>query len=327
MAEDRFEQGKLYEIEGILSNCLEDGFTREEKVRAYRLLTLSYLYLNYHDKADEAYLNLLRLAPEYEYNEDVDEAELINHHNKFTTKPYVYICGKGGLNFTRPKILNSNSLSNSANPTKHYTPLASYQVGGGVDILLHKHWYLSSEIYLSRKAFRVTESHLYGNSLSTQIDIAQFEFDLPIMLKYIYWDKVLSPFVYFGISPHILIDAVANTESGTLLDDAGTPQPTRAVPSINIASLRESFNYSLLGGVGFDVKLGINYVSLEVRYNVNMLNVISAEDNYRDDLIEFRDLKYTPSTTYVDDDYRNTTFAFILGFTRPLYKPRKLEER
>jgi hypothetical protein len=56
-----------------------------------------------------------------------------------------------------------------------------------------------------------------------------------------------------------------------------------------------------------------------------MLNVIKAEDSYRDDLVEFRDLKYTPSTTYVDDDYRNSTFAFILGFTRPLYKPRKLE--
>jgi hypothetical protein len=80
-----------------------------------------------------------------------------------------------------------------------------------------------------------------------------------------------------------------------------------------------------LGGVGFDFKAGINYVSVEVRYNVNMLNVINAKDNYRDDLSGLRDLKYTPSTTYVDDDYRNTTFAFIIGFTRPLYKPRKIE--
>ncbi len=326
MAEDRFEQGKLYEIEGILSNCLEDGFTRDEKIRAYRLLTLTYLYLNYHDKADETYLKLLRLSPEYEYNEDVDEAELINHHKKFTTKPYVYISAKAGLNFNRPIILHSNSLSDSENDTKHYRPLASYQVGGGADILLRNHWYVSGEFYLSRKVFRITDTHLYENSLSTKIDVAQLEFDMPVMLKYVYWDKVISPFFYFGISPHILMDAVANTESGTLIDNAGTPQPTRALPSINISSSRKNFNYSLLGGVGFDLKAGINYISVEVRYSVSMLNVIKAQDNYRDDLSGLRDLKYTPSSTHVDDDYKNATFAFILGFTRPLYKARKLEQ-
>ena len=49
-AEDKYDQGRLYEIPEILESCLEYGFSKEEKIRAYRLLTLSYLFLDYYDE-------------------------------------------------------------------------------------------------------------------------------------------------------------------------------------------------------------------------------------------------------------------------------------
>ena len=111
-AEDRYETGRLYEIPELLNACLESGFTKEQKITAYRLLTLTYLYLNYYEEADKSYLELLKLSPEYDINDELDPMEIINHHDKFTTKPIYYLTlGKFGLNVSYANVLTDYSIS------------------------------------------------------------------------------------------------------------------------------------------------------------------------------------------------------------------------
>jgi len=64
-AKASYQDGKLYEIPPALEECLQGGFTREQRVEAYELLSLTYLYIDDPDKADESYLNLLRADPEW----------------------------------------------------------------------------------------------------------------------------------------------------------------------------------------------------------------------------------------------------------------------
>src|SRR5690349_4248403 len=61
-----YEQGRLHELETLLKDCLAgevgttNGFsTVQEKVDAYRLLCLSYIYLEEPTKADEAMQGIL----------------------------------------------------------------------------------------------------------------------------------------------------------------------------------------------------------------------------------------------------------------------------
>src|SRR6187549_1035341 len=60
LARSTYEQGRLHEIPALLAKCLAGGFSQQEKVEAYKLLCLSYIYLEEPQKADEAMLNLLR---------------------------------------------------------------------------------------------------------------------------------------------------------------------------------------------------------------------------------------------------------------------------
>ena len=67
-----YDEGRVQEMESLLEGCIKNGFTDEERTEAYRLLILSYLYLDEPDKADNAMLALLRDNPEFIINERVD---------------------------------------------------------------------------------------------------------------------------------------------------------------------------------------------------------------------------------------------------------------
>src|SRR6187551_2306146 len=77
LARATYEQGRLHEIEGQLKDCLANGFKPEEKAlktEGYRILCLSYIYLEEPEKADDAMLKLKQNDPYYAPNPQVDPA-------------------------------------------------------------------------------------------------------------------------------------------------------------------------------------------------------------------------------------------------------------
>src|SRR4051812_40329491 len=71
LARSTYDQGRLHELPELLKNCLENGFTKPEKVEAYKFLALSYTYLEEPDQADAAMLMLLQTDHYFEINEGV----------------------------------------------------------------------------------------------------------------------------------------------------------------------------------------------------------------------------------------------------------------
>src|SRR5438105_6022452 len=87
LARSTYDQGRLHEVATLMEKCLKGGFTQQEKVEAYKLLCLTYLYLEEPEKADDAMLNLLRTDPYFEVNKQVDPAEFIALYRTFRTQP------------------------------------------------------------------------------------------------------------------------------------------------------------------------------------------------------------------------------------------------
>ena len=86
-ARSTYDQGRLQELPSLLDGCLKNGFTQQEKVEAYKLLSLAYIYLEESAKADEAMLNLLRTDHYFEINTSTDPAEFIALYRTFRTRP------------------------------------------------------------------------------------------------------------------------------------------------------------------------------------------------------------------------------------------------
>src|SRR5690348_8801996 len=82
-----FDAGRFYALPSLLKPCLDNGFSKEQKVRAYLLLTQSYLVLNDPIAAENSYLQLLKADPEFVANPVRDPVDVYYLSKKFTTTP------------------------------------------------------------------------------------------------------------------------------------------------------------------------------------------------------------------------------------------------
>lgn len=317
-AEDKFEQGKFYEVPDILGLCLDNGFTKEEKIRAYRLLTITYLYLDYREKADETYLELLKLSPEYEVNEEIDPQEFINHSRLFTTKPdwYLHLLNVG-VNYTFYNQIYDESL----NGTHSIDPKLGFNFGLGIERTLFKDLNLITEATLFYKSFKYEGEHLNlaqsNDGQTTTLSQNYFGIEVPIYLKYSIYKAKVSPYVLFGAVPsYLLISQVQKLERRINENNGSTSQEGTIE---DISKQRNNFNYSLLGGVGLRYKIGINYLTFGLRYQVSMMNYA----NYKNRWSGSKSLNY--QFLYVDDDFKLDNVIFNISYIKPLYKPRKLK--
>ena len=71
-AEQNYIVGVLTDIPSSLGRCVEEGFTKEERLRAQKLITLCFIYTDNMAAAEGSMVTFLRLDPEYQLNESVD---------------------------------------------------------------------------------------------------------------------------------------------------------------------------------------------------------------------------------------------------------------
>ena len=111
LAQSVYDEGRLQDIEGLLANCLEtNGFTDQEKVEAYKILTLTHIYLEEPEKADEAMLKILQTNPYFQINEGVDPPEFIALYKTFRTRPIYRLGARLGSNGSLPNVAARTSV-------------------------------------------------------------------------------------------------------------------------------------------------------------------------------------------------------------------------
>lgn len=326
IAGNRLDKGKFYEIPDLLEECLNNGgFTKDEEIRAYRLLTLSQLYLDYRERAGVYYLKLLKLSPEYKPTPEVDPKELVNFSRLFTTKPLIHLTAHFGATFARPYVLMTNSMTSVGTGKKKYTSNVGFEFATGAEFLITGNWYIVTELAFLSRSLRVSEAHFENNFYESTIDVSQWEMALPVMLKYTFRFSKISPFASMGVSPRIVMGAKAKNQHGVFLDSNDETQPIKESPDINLSSTRTKLNYSIVGGIGINYKIGISYLTMEMRYTMDMFNTVDVVESTRLDLEGSRNIKFY-SPVHAEDDYRLTNLSVLVGYNFPLYKPRKIKK-
>src|SRR5690349_11418561 len=107
LARATYEQGRLHEIETQLLPCLKGGFNKDQKqleVEGYKLLCLSYIYLEEPEKANDAMLKILQTDHDFQINPAVDPAEFVGLHSTFRSKSMFSIGFIVGPNATLPAV-------------------------------------------------------------------------------------------------------------------------------------------------------------------------------------------------------------------------------
>ncbi len=137
-AQKVYDAGKLSEVEGFLSKCIKEGFSKEEKMQALRLLILASLFQDEHEKAEASLLLLLKEDPEYTLNPAIDPAEFYELYNSYRTLPVINIGVLGGVTTANVLEKQTYSVGSEADNKPDYKSRFGYQGGIVADVLLYK---------------------------------------------------------------------------------------------------------------------------------------------------------------------------------------------
>lgn len=326
-ARTEFEAGHLYGIPAILKPCLDKGFSKQERIQAYWLLTRTYLIIDDPISAENSYLELLKLDPEYIIDEDNDPIEMVYLSKKFTTTPiFTWTIGKAGVSLSKPVIINQYGVDNTFSSNEAYKYKVGFQLGGAIDLNISDQFSLCAEVLYSQKKYE------YNNLLFVQDELNYIELqhwvDLPFYLKYTIEKNKFYPFVYAGYSVNLALGASANVKFINIEGAVGESTTNLPVtgPPIKLGDKREFFNTSLIFGVGARYRIGYHYLSFEVRSLMGLTNVLNIDNQYVKNGNDYSDellFRYAKA----ESDFRMNSYSIMFGFVKPLYKPRKKTDR
>jgi hypothetical protein len=272
-------------------------------------------------------LNLLKTEPFFEINDKVDPAEFIALYKKFRTKEVISFVGKFGFTQT---LVNTSVLYSTGNSTTNlgkFSPSLSIYYGIGVEKRISSRFTLAPEILVMSKSFVYDNPQVLdwdsgsGRSAASVKSIFNHSrIDLYPLVQYkLFTQKKYSLNPYVALGPGISYLSSAkndNTLPRKLDDEQGSSGQTVSGKTITSTESFNKLTYSVLALAGVKVKVGPVFLSLDVRFQYGLGNIV--KEATRTNLESVFD--YT--TQFSDIKTHNVMGTF--GVVYPLFIPKKL---
>ncbi len=325
LARSTYEQGRFHEIPALLENCLKsggDGFSKQERVEALRILTLSYIYQEEPEQADEAMLSLLNTDHYFVINDNVDPAEFTALYKTFRTKPVFAVGIRFGANATYPTAIRNFYVGGASTGRGEYSPNFNIQVGAVFEKHLfekneNSKWTAAPEILLANHSFSYANESLTSSDQTglpysfLDSKFNQSRLDLNLMVQYKLKESILNPYITFGPGISYLLSSSAQIE--TQFPSEGS---VVTGPSIDMKGTFKPLDYALVTGGGIKFKFGEIYLLADVRYKYGLTN-LTKESSRSNPEAAF-------DYGFVGNDVRQSSVMINIGFIYPYFNPRKL---
>ncbi len=325
-ATDEFNAGHFYGLSAVLKPCIDNNkFSNEQLVRAYQLLTQTYLILDDPMGAEQSYLSLLKANPEYVSNPDRDPIDVVYLSKKFTATPIFSWYSQVGVNVTSPYVIRDHKVYEGSRQQYRVKPGLTF--GGGLIWNINDPLTAEAGVNGATSSFEYFEDQINIDDNLTMTE-SQFSIDIPVSLKYTFVRSHISPYAYAGFSATLRLSANQNylfqniTPSASADGNNNTTQSTERDLKVNFR--RDFLNRSIHMGAGARLKYKLSYFFADVRYSFGLNNVvvndylIRKEGEKNSDLAAF-------TVGYVDDYFRLNQVTLTIGYINPWYKPRKLK--
>ncbi|HLT81966.1 MAG TPA: porin family protein [Cyclobacteriaceae bacterium] len=312
-ARTTYDEGRLHELPGLLAPCLKSGFTRQEAVEAYKLLVLSYIYLEEPTKADEAMLALLRTDPYFEVNPSADAAEFIALYRTFRTWPVFRVGAKAGVNATQPHVTAYVDAIEGAQVS--YSPTINFMSGLVFEIPVADRLSLNPEAYFHIRSFS------YESDLSLTDDLTntsegkevQTSVSVPVSIQYSLAKTKLNPYVSAGVSVEYLLKS-SITMNRLRVNANSIPERT-----FDATESRKRILVNAVAAAGIKARLGSGFVVTELRLTYGLTNVNDASSAFTlNDYLLF-------DTGYADNSMRLNSLSLTVGYIYNVFHPKKLK--
>lgn len=326
-ATEEVNAGHFHGIDSLMSDCLKGGFSREQRQRAYLLLTQVYLLLDEGERAEAAYLEVLRANPEFLTDPSRDPIDVVYLSKKFTSTPVFSLFGRVGGNTTFVNVLHPVSISGEPVDTR-YVLLPGWTAAFGVNWNINDTWSVGSELQYAHTAYRKEQYGQWTTAETTLQDRLGW-FNVPVTMNYNFNTGRIVPYVYAGPSVNYLFSSKANPSRNDKPSAGSETVTPSESPIIDYRYKRKSWNWSVVVGGGVRYKLGLHYLLADVRYTMGMKNVYDYRGVVNDYSRTGNALVSSgePAFRYAnsDDFFKLNHLYFTIGYMHQLYNPRKLK--
>lgn len=318
-----YDEGRVSEVEILIKDCLKDLGKAKQK-EAYRLLTLSGLYLDDRDMAEHNMREFLRIEKEYKpvrgRGEGADPPEFVELFDKFYTKP-IYLYGlKMGATYSQAQSttvfsVGPSTINNQVN-VGTYTPQIGFLIGAMFDIPLTDNIHFGAEAYYATHRFKHSEKLLDYATVDFVENQAMIE--IPLYARYLFRkvDKRFRPFVTAGVFADILMSSKANV---TRTDSLGDIKKEFKLLNESMTPQRKRLGVGAMVGAGFLLKTKAGFLTVDFRYNLGLTNIVNSSKRGSNTPLIY-------NYGYIDDNMLVSPFNFSIGFFIPKYNPKLKKE-
>jgi hypothetical protein len=328
-----YEQGRLHEIPVLLEGtCFTSGrgFTETEKIEAYRLLVLTYIYLEEPAKADAAMLSLLGTDHFFKLNEAVDPVEFQSLYKKFRTNPIFSYGLKFGANTNHSNVSKNYYIWGGSEGKGQYKANVGIQFGlifektlsDNVNNKLNK-FIANPEIFYNGYSFIYTNTSISTQDRpedertdNTEFTVKQNRLNLNLLVQYKFakgrLNETLSPYVSLGPSIYYLM--------GSEFGGDVTVSSQRTIPSFKTDENYKKIGLGVTASVGMKYKVGSFYLTADIRYTRGLHNVVKTDNRFKQTQVNQK----LWDAGYIDNDFSISQTMVNLGVIVPHFKPKKL---
>jgi hypothetical protein len=315
-AQKFYDQGMIDEIPQMLAPCMADGFTRVQKIEAYKLIILSYLFDDEQFEAEKTMLEFLKKYPEYEIMPN-DPIEFVYFFESYRTTSVFSFGVSAGFNLTDPRIIEPFTTFDLTNATLKNTMRPGFQVGFGVGRYVSHKMLLNIEFYFASNQYKFsdeTRMTLTGgkNAINSVVYLERlYKAEFPVTLAYEFKIKKVNYFVRAGFSA-AKITGFTGRPSRRYSEDL---QPISG-ENQDITYYRKNMLYNGIIGAGIRHKVPRGVVTLDIRASIGFNNIVRSDRRYDNQQLSS---KYN----YLDDDFSLNTLSLSAGYYFSFYKPKK----
>lgn len=310
-ASAEFDAGRFYGIPAMLKPCIDKGFNRDQRERAFLLLTQAYLLLDDPLGADNSYLEVLRANPEFLADTARDQIDVVYLSKRFTAAPVFSLFGRVGGSISPVRVIQKIG-SSGGDSESEYKVRGGFQAGVGIDWHITERIAVTGEVNYAFTSYKKNQWKWNGD-LEEFID-KQNWICIPLSVKYtILTTGEIRPYVLAGYSFNLLFSDQAHVR---LSKNDGEITLDESLPEESYTAYRRKANASFLVGGGIKYKLGLDFAFAEMRYNFGLTNVVIPHTTYDGP---------AQVSGHVDDYFRLDNLSISIGYVRPLYKPRKVK--
>lgn len=315
-AKELYEEGLIDEIPQLLSDCMESGFTRTQRIEAYKLMILAYLFDDDQFAAEKTMDEFLKKFPEYEVMPD-DPVEFVYLLESYKTSSVYTLNFTFGPNFSNQRVFEPYTTTDfTVTDITTKTGLGFY-VNLGMSRNIGKSFFINVDLNYSFHNYSIEFSsitNLDNGEGVNQTNITAKEkltkADLPISFSYsLRQGNINYVFRLGGMVSYITSAALL-----PLREQEGIDVPSST--NLDISQSRQEIYYAALAGLGFEYKIPRGFLVIDIRYHFGFQNLVIGANRYANPELQSRYM-------YIDSDFALDYFSIGFGYHFSMYQSKK----